>query len=261
MSIAFAGDYWTSETGGSREMMQHHDPHDETATNQGLWHLQVNSRVLSKRQWHFGRSGRPAMLNSDDLIASLQAQREAGPPNQRFFDQPVAADFPRPQLAMPDQALHPDYLAVPPFWKICSRRFREALAQPPETVEYIPVDLVAGSQGAWVKDYALMHVLAWDDVMDLARSDYTPTEGVDPATGQSRPEAAHLWQVALRPDARPRHEVFNLDRTLGTIFVTDAVAERVLRARCTGAAFYDPTWPAFSNAYRIRTADGAAVIE
>lgn len=126
------------------------------------------------------------MRNEDELRDALYAQRLAYGVRRGDYSLRVPANFPRPQLAMPDQAFHPDFfnLQAGPF---CSRRLRDALAQPPEVVEFIPVELVAGSAGARAKEYALMRVLAWDDVMDMEHSDYTPSEGIDPVTGVTRP--------------------------------------------------------------------------
>lgn len=200
------------------------------------------------------RSGCPCLYNEAALRASLHAQRLASGPRRGSHSLPVPKDFPRPQLAMPAQAFHPDFVTSA-SWQFCSRRLREVLAQPHDTVEFIPVDLVAGSAGARARDYALMRVLAWEDVIESDRPQCMADRNIE-ALG-----TATVSHFKLRPNANPRHEVFKVEQTAGAIFVADPVAERVMRARCTGIEFSDPRLPNLASPRRIRTATGVEIVE
>jgi hypothetical protein len=210
----------------------------------------------AKIDWHLARSGKPKVLNERALKEAQRALRITFG-NLVFMDTPLPADMPPLQLAMPDTGTPPDYFTMG-GWEFCSRRFREALDQPEHVVQFAPVDLISGNARARAQDYRSLRVLAWQPAMDLQRSEYEPTDGCDPVTGQPRSEAVYVLRYALLKNLQPQTGIFRVDQTPGAVMVADAVAERMLRAGCTGVQFVDPTVRIFRGQRRICTATGVA---
>ena len=177
--------------------------------------------------------------------------------NAAFNGSPLPAEVPSVQLAMPDTGNPPDYFGIA-GWKFCSRRFREALDQPEHVVQFAPVDFIGGGARARAQEYRRLRVLACQPAMDMQHSDYVPTDGCDPVTGKPRPEALYVRRYALLENLQPKTGIFRIDLTPGDVMVTDAVAEQVLRAGCTGVEFLDPTVRTSSDMRRVRTATGVA---
>ena len=228
-------------------------------TNQGVWLLDSDPYASAKIDWHLARSGKPKVVNERGLRDAQRALRIAHG-NAVFEETPLPADMPHLQLAMPETGAPPDYFAMG-GWEFCSRRFREALDQPEDVVQFTPVDLISGNARARAQDYRWMRVLAWQRVMDLQRSEYEPADGCDPVTGETRPEAIWVLRYALLENLHPPVGVFRVDQTPGAVMVTDAVAERMLRAGCTGLRFRDPTVRVFRERTRYRTLTGVAEVE
>ena len=67
---------------------------------------------------------------------------------------------PCPILSMPPLDFEPDFFNHQNLLFV-SRRFRDALAQPPDVVQYWPVDLIRASDEAYEQDYMLMRILAF----------------------------------------------------------------------------------------------------
>jgi hypothetical protein len=166
--------------------------------------------------------------------------------------------FPLPRLALPENGFGPDYFTIGGH-RFCSRRFREAVAQPEHVIQFAPVDLVAGGKKAKAQGYRLMRVLAKQAAMDLERSVCDVNEFTSPITGTQIKSAWWISRFVLLDGLRAKTEIFRVAEATTRILVTDVVAERVLQAGCTGAEFRDPEIVR-SGKYveRYRTADGVA---
>jgi hypothetical protein len=57
-----------------------------------------------------------------------------------------------------------------------SRRFREALAQPADVVQYWPAKVARASDEAYRQEYTMLRILACQPALDLERSEYTAAD-------------------------------------------------------------------------------------
>jgi hypothetical protein len=226
--------------------------------NQGLWLLRYEPRAHARISWHLLRSGKPDVLNEDEVDNAERTARIASGV-VTFSGNPLPVEVPPLQLAMPDTGAPPDYFGVG-GWEFCSRRFREALAQPEYVVQFAPVDLIGGNARARAQEYRRMRVLACEPVMDMERSEYQPVGDMLPTPGLSAPQALYVWRYALLENLQPRTGIFRIDRTSGDLMVTDAVARQMLRAGCTGVEFRDPTVHTSTDMCRIRTVTGVVEV-
>src|ERR1700722_3425456 len=192
--------------------------------------------------------------NTRDLLeAEFDLRDTTGDP-----DGPWPETYPRPVAALPDWPFAPD------FWtfgrlEFASRRLRDALAQPGEVVQVLPFDLVRASAAARAQDYRWIGVLARQEALDLARCECRIKERRHAVTGKLVRFPSNVDFFALRENLVPLTEIFRLDESPTYILVTDAVAERVLRAGCTGMEFSDPAnRQSGKRVVRYRTADGIA---
>jgi hypothetical protein len=173
-------------------------------------------------------------------------------------DGPWPENYPRPVAALPDWPFAPD------FWtfgrhEFASRRYRDALAQPGDVVQFLPFDLTGASAAARAQDYLWMRVLARQEALDLSRCECEIEERSNAVTGEPFRFLADIDFLALRDNLVPRAGIFRLDESPTYMLATDAVAGRVLRADCTGVEFRHPgnRWGG-KRIERYRTADGIA---
>ena len=165
--------------------------------------------------------------------------------------------FPRPFFSLPRKRFAPDFFEFGSYW-LASRRLRDVLALPEHVVQYWPVELLAGTVEAEAQDYHWIRVLLAQYAMDWARSTYKMGTIRNYVTGRRILWSRGITRFVVRPDLRPTAELFRAVEVWGHgALVTDALAERVLRAGCTGVAFQDPrTAHIYQGIKLYRTADG-----
>jgi hypothetical protein len=232
---------------------------DTPLTNQELWLVRYEPRAHSRISWHLARSGKPDAPNGKEVRDAERVARIASGV-VAFSGNPLPIEVPPLQLVMPDTGAPPDYFGVG-GWKFCSRRFREALAQPEHVVQFAPVDFIGGTARARAQEYRRMRVLACQSVMDMERSEYQPVDDTLAAPGLPAPRALYVMRYALLENLRPQTGIFRIDRTPGDLMVTDTVARQMLIAGCTGVEFRDPTVCGMADMRRIRTATGVAELQ
>lgn len=176
-------------------------------------------------------------------------------------DRKLPDGFIIPILSLPPLDFEPDLFLLSGSY-FTSRRFREALAQPNDVVQYWPVEIARASDEARAQDYKVFRVLAAQPSMDWEQSKYYKDEGRDGITGETFTTVSMLTRLVLLAGLVPRTEVFWSSEADDTILVVDSVAERVMRAGCTGVEFRDPeTCWLDGVAERHRTADGVQVVK
>lgn len=167
-------------------------------------------------------------------------------------------DFPRVRIALTQTNFAPDYFGHDGFY-FCSRRLRDALAQPKDVIQFLPIDLVAGGDAVRAQDYRRMHILAQQPAMDIARSDCRLKEVTHQVTGKVFTRVDRIDRFVLLDGLEPHTEIFHPEEAGSNILVTDALAARVLAAGCTGLEFQDPAVPWHEmRVERIRTTTGIA---
>jgi hypothetical protein len=205
-------------------------------------------------------------LVSDDLIG-VRNTRELGRAEDELrdatnsfsrHDVPLPDEFPVPLLGLPDRSFAPDFFSFG-IYDFVSRPLRDAMAQPDHVVQYTPVELVRGSAEARAQDYRLLRVLAKQSAMDLERSDCELEEFTHRLTGERMKWPREITRFALLDNLIAKAEIFRIAEIASRVLVTDALAERVLRAGCTGIEFYHPDnrW-AGKRVEHYRTTDGIA---
>ena len=170
--------------------------------------------------------------------------------------------FLRPMLSLPPVDFAPDYFTMESEVFV-SRRFREALAQPDDVVQYWPVDIVRASDEAREQDYKFFRVLAWQEAMDWEHSVYTKSDLHNRRTGEKFVSIRNVKRFVPRADLMPRSEIFRSAESSIFVLVADGLAERVMRAGCEGVSFNEPEtigmWG--REVQRFRTADGIGTID
>jgi hypothetical protein len=145
-------------------------------------------------------------------------------------------EFPVPIMHFPSSGFAPDYFSFGSV-DFCSARLRDALAQPSDVIEYTPIDLRCDGAKAIAQEYQRMRILAVQPTMDMQRSLYESQEWVHPETGETSIWIREIEKLVLQEGFRPRTEIFCIEEHNLPVLATDALAERVLKAGCTGLEF------------------------
>jgi len=221
-----------------------------------LWLMKTDPDVL----WTFSqallRDKRLGIINTREFRLAEYALDD---PNGTLMsdDVPLPANFPTLRLAMPKD-IAPDLFSYDSF-TIVSRHLKDALAQPENIIQFVPVELVQGGPQAEARDYHLMRILPRQPAIDLDRSECQVEERTNRVTGER-----FLWPMDIRrfillDGLCARTEIFRVAEIPSRVLVTDAVAERVLLARCTGVEFSDPSnRQGGKRVERYRTLNGVA---
>ena len=233
----------------------------KAANGHGLWILRESIEAQEHSATAFYLDPENRVVNHaefDEMLTELLYTR-----SMKIAGDPLIPDgSPRPILSMPPLDFEPDFFNHQNLLFV-SRRLREALAQPPDVVQYWPVDLIRASDEAYEQDYMLMRILAWQEAMDKDRSIYTREDIVNRRAGEELVFISYIQSFVPRPDLVPRTEIFRSAESGLTIFVTDALAERVLRAGCDGVSFREPEtiglWGRVQQ--RLRTAHGIKILD
>jgi hypothetical protein len=168
----------------------------------------------------------------------------------------IPADFIRPILRMPSSNFVPDYFILGRTM-LASRKLREALAQPDHAIQYHPIELLEASVEARDQDYRWMNILACVPAIDMQESQYTIEEGTRYDTGEVFRFISSYDRMVIRDDISSTAALFRIAEGYGTVLASDALAERVMRARCIGVAFEHPeTYRSLGPIHRYRTATG-----
>ncbi len=84
-----------------------------------------------------------------------------------------------------------------------------------------------------------MRVLAEQPAIDLQRSKIEMVEDTDPHIGGVYNEVALAWSIVLIDGFKAKSDLFRPAEWHRAVFATDALAERVMKAGCTGIEFGD----------------------
>ena len=171
----------------------------------------------------------------------------------------IPVGSPHPIMSLPAN-FAPDYFELED-WMFVSQRFRDALAQPPNVVQYWPVELIEASEAAWKQDYLMLRVLAWQSAMDMSRSIYKQEEITNRRTGEKLTAIHWIDRFVPLPGLNAQSAIFRSLENGLSILVTDALAERVMQAGCEGVCFREPATCGMVNRTprRVRTAYGILV--
>jgi hypothetical protein len=167
-----------------------------------------------------------------------------------------------PIVKFPSDGFAPDWFSFDSL-DYCSEKLAAALAQPPDVIQLLPMKLICDGEAALAKNYRVIRILAHQPAMDLLRSEYSfsSDKGLDSNTIFFG--LGFVEKFVLLPGFKPETEIFRVEENpVIRILATDALAERVLKAKCTGIRFEHIDNPDYSGGepYTIRTARGVKVI-
>lgn len=198
------------------------------------WRL--NSSRESNRQYFAGaKKDRLAIsiVNIEEAHVILRAHR-SGP----FYDtriDPLSAEAQIPiELQITASGFAPDYLFETGF-SFVSARFREVADLPLDKVQYLDAPCNICTPEAKAKDYKVLWVHHFEDVLDPARTIIRDATRLTPEQLMTTRDT-----YVYRDGHQVGSPVFHLsDR--GFIMVTDALARRLARAKLDGVALEDLT--------------------
>ena len=219
-----------------------------------FWMLERNPKELDRFSKLSQRTVGQVRLNSDVIDAALYYNAKKFP-DKYHSTIALSPDFPRLRIALPEAGV-PDFFGAGAEM-FASRKLRDALAQPPDVVQYVPIELAAGGPSVIAQDFKWMRVLVDHPAMDREQSKYSTLEG-DDAPKKSPPKRAMMIEkFVFIPDFRAPCEIFSVQEAMLTWVASDALAERVLRAKCTGIEFCEPeTVGIWRGIRRFRTLKG-----
>ena len=223
-----------------------------------LWVWQEASDTYAART-RAQHEGQFRLLSGHQLEDALVAFYASLPGDRPWPDQ-LPADFPVPRLRLPDTGFAPDYVERG-SWRFASARLRAAMALPDRAVDYRPAVIEEGSRQAHDQDYALMYVRAFAAAIDLETSDLGWRRIISHKTGNPVISVSGISQIRVRPDLDVPADLFKDANATIVLLATDALAERVMAAGCTGVWFVHPLWLISpDSSYVIRTAEGFAKV-
>lgn len=196
-------------------------------------------------------------LNWQDISDAERDFHQSVCPMSSIF-LPLPSDFPVPRIAFPEEGYSPDFLKIGSLW-LASQRLRDSLAQPATVIEFRKVEMVTNAAAVHQQNYRWMRVLAHQPAIDVERSDCDVDDTTNPKTGRMFRSLRFINRIALMENLRPQSEIFRADESPTNVFCTDALAQRVLAAGCTGMEFSDPANLRLAkHIHRYRTATGIA---
>ena len=177
-------------------------------------------------------------------------------PGDGPWSAPYPPDFPTPRVRFAEGRL-PDYNRIQNL-AFVSDRLRRAMDLPDDVVQFLPIKNLNRPPRARVARYSLLHVLASARAVDGERSECHLDRYRSAKTGAEVLELAGLTLIRFLPDFAQSCDLFREAAAPTITLVTDALAQRVISAGCTGVQFRHPLWfaPGFDEV--IKTGDGAA---
>jgi len=167
-----------------------------------------------------------------------------------FYDKERSDPIPVIELALTNDDFDSDFFEWDDHYYV-SERMRTAMALPASAARFFEVDASQSAPLPRSKNYQAMEVLEFEDVSDPDKSEYDISE-LPPGEPLGPYQVRNL---AFRPDAKPKHDMFYDRFYWFQPFVTDELALRVLGAGCVGMTFSSPNlWQGESV---IRTLRGA----
>ena len=226
-----------------------------------FWLMQEDAEAADYRRGAIWVDSENRIVNSKELKHALFELAKTRLVNIRG-DVSLPGSFLRPVLSLPPVDFAPDYFTMQSEIFV-SHRFREALAQPDDVVQYWPVDIVRASNEALQQDYNFFRILASQEALDWEHSVYKKSDSFNRQTGEKSVSIRDVERFVTRVDLVPRSEIFRSAEDSVSVLVTDGLAERVMRAGCEGVSFDEPETIGMSGRepQRTRTADGIEVSE
>jgi hypothetical protein len=152
----------------------------------------------------------------------------------------LPSSMPPPILKLPPKHFNQDFIFGFLNLYFVSARMREAMALPEDAVQYVKAEVITSSAKAMAQDYHLMIWKKCVPAFDYARirrvgKHETKNRSTDPPLVSKYPGGPLVFFEGFVPPA----DLFCDSECNSVILVTDALAQRVLDAGCTGVWFQD----------------------
>ena len=220
-----------------------------------LWVVRQDTDTAEQRARHIGGPDASELIDIPSWSAHFYAplveywRSEGGSETSYGTPGPLMAKLPG------DPWEPPDFIKLGGF-PLVSRRFRDAVGDMPEAVEYVPITLLDSSHAVQAQDYRFLNVTAVQLAFDLKRS-YGGKRNMVRIGGVTYGPKRLVKCYYLLPGFVPATEIFHERELPSILLATDALAERVMKAGCTGVEFMDPaTYHVLNGVTRFRAANG-----
>lgn len=146
-------------------------------------------------------------------------------------------DTPRARVQLPAADHAPDILSIRDGNLLVSARMRYAMGLWNTEVQFLPIELIDGSDAAYQQDYRWMAWNLTQPAIDMEQSEYTWDEVLE---GQTFPRLHSMTRIVWRTDADDGAGLFRCAEYGAFLLATETLAYRVDRAGCTGIRFEAP---------------------
>lgn len=204
----------------------------------GLWWF---TRWLPKEPWLDRMGLQCRFTNAEELSCAWSKAGELAP-----------ANFPIARLELTIEKFSLDCFCWQAY-TLVSQDLRDAMALGPRDVHYFPVDSSLSAPLPRSKNYMIMHIPVVEKVSDPDRSDYHYTSVGGSEVGTFK-KVMLADRIAMRREAKPKHELFSDSFFSGYLFCTEDFAVRVLKGEYSGMRFVDPGY--MGNPMRFRSLRG-----
>jgi hypothetical protein len=224
------------------KMSNRPDPHQ-------IWRVKDDANIIFTLSNMMAKNKEIGIENYKELTKEKRALiQDIG--SASYEATPLPIEFLRPIVQFPSSGLAPDYFSMGIFF-FCSERLREALAQPPDVIDYAPIEFRCTGAKAIAQNYQRMRILAVQPGMDLQRSRYDTFDWGDFETGEGDVRIHWIDKLVLQEGFQPKTEIFSLAEKTLCLLAQDPLAGRVLRANCTGLEFQHLDTPDFTSGRTI----------
>jgi len=170
------------------------------------------------------------------------------------FAEPWPHNFPRPHIRLDDPDYAPDFFTLE-NWTMCSARLLTALRLNPDDADLLPVTLTGNCARAQSAGYHMLRIRRFADVIDYEASDCDFSWPTSAKTGAPYRHVNWMGRMRFRSDLELPADLFEPHTGIYAL-TTDALALRVIEAKCTGIEFVHPLWFNEVGLKVVRTATG-----
>jgi hypothetical protein len=173
-----------------------------------------------------------------------------------------ASQFIPPHIKFPSGGFTPDWFSFNGY-HFCSAKMADALAQPPDVIQYLPITFECDEAAAHEKQYRIIRILTRQPVIDYQKSEYSSYTYTGFDTKAEFFQLGFVERYVLLEGFTPNFEIFrDAEEPIGHVFATDSLAERVLKAGCIGIQFRGLDSPSYPGGlpFTIRTARGTKTL-
>jgi hypothetical protein len=224
-----------------------------------IWRFCIDPRVSARMDRNLKKG-----LNVTGIQKSMKSWMKCKINHCRKVTEIVAdiSTFIPPRVIFPADCFAPDWFTFGGY-HFCSSKMADALAQPEEVIQYLPITFDSDNEIAKSKNYQIARIIVHQRAIDLKISDYEACfeRGYD--TNILYFGISLIRKYTILDGFTAMTELFReTEDPIKHIFATDRLAERVLKAKCIGLQFISLDTPSYfdGSPFTVRTARGTKVL-